>query len=79
MMGRMIAKGRPIRENVAMMESTPVWGVAMRNDVAAPFEAPSFRSDMAVGITPHEHSGRGMPKRAAFRTERKLRPERYFV
>ena len=67
----MTAKGSPISENVAMMESTPVCGVAIRNDVAAPFDAPSLRSDMAVGSTPHEHNGRGMPSRAALTTERK--------
>ena len=43
-----------------MMLSTPVCGVAIRNDTADPFEAPSRRNDMAVGITPHEHKGNGM-------------------
>ena len=44
------------------MLSTPVWGVAMRNDVEAAREAPLRRSATAVGNTPHEHSGKGMPK-----------------
>ena len=57
-----------------MMESTPVCGVAIRNDIVAPFDAPSLRNDIAVGITPHEHSGSGIPKMAAPNTERKLLP-----
>ena len=47
------------------MESTPVCGVAIRNDVVAPLLAPSLCSDIAVGRTPHEHSGSGY----AFREE----------
>lgn len=76
-MGRMMAKGKPISEKVAMMESTPVCGVAIRKEVTAPFEAPSFLRDMAVGMTPHEHSGKGMPSSAAFSTVRKDLRERY--
>lgn len=68
--GRNRAKGKPINEYVAMMESTPVCGVAIKKDRVAPLEAPSLRSDMAVGITPQEHSGRGIPKRDALKTER---------
>ena len=56
------------------MESIPVCGVAIRNEIVAPFDAPSFLNDMAVGITPHEHKGNGVPKMAAFITERKLLP-----
>ena len=59
-----------------MMESTPVCGVAMRNDIVAPFDAPSLRKDIAVGITPQEHNGNGMPNMAALSTERKLLPLR---
>ena len=58
------------------MLSIPVCGVAMRNDTTAPGDAPSLRSDIAVGMTPQEHKGRGMPKRAAFTTERKLPDDR---
>ena len=54
-----------------MMLSIPVCGVAIRNDTTAPREAPSLRKDMAVGMTPQEHNGKGMPNRAAFTTERK--------
>ena len=63
--GRMTAKPSPSSENVARMESTPVCGVAMRNDATAPLEARSFRRPMAVGITPQEHSGSGTPSSAA--------------
>lgn len=76
-MGRMMAKGSPIRENVAIMESTPVCGVAIRNEATAPLEAPSLRMDMAVGITPQEHKGKGMPISAALTTLRKDFLERY--
>ena len=38
--------------------------------------AASRRSDIAVGITPHEHRGSGTPKRAASATERKSGCER---
>ena len=61
------------------MESIPVCGVAMRNDVTAPFYAPSRRSDMAVGITPQEQRGRGTPKRAALTTLPIVGRERCFV
>ena len=74
--GLAIANGSPIRLYVAMMESTPVWGVAIRNETVAPFDAPSLRSDIAVGMTPHEHSGRGMPNSAALTTLLKLRSPR---
>ena len=59
------------------MESTPVCGVAIRKEVVAPLDAPSLRSDIAVGITPHEQSGSGMPSKAAFTTEPKVGLERY--
>ena len=68
-----------IRLNVAMMLSTPVCGVAMRNEATAPFDAPSLRSDMAVGITPHEHSGSGMPNKAVLMTLRNDFLARNFV
>ncbi len=58
------------------MLSTPVWGVAMRNDVDAAREAPLRRKATAVGSTPHEHNGKGMPKAAAVSTERSPVPAR---
>ena len=46
----------------------------MRNETVAPRDAPSRLSDVAVGITPQEQSGSGMPNNAAQSTERKLLP-----
>ena len=46
-------------------------------EVVAPLEAPSLRNDMAVGMTPHEQSGSGIPSRAALTTEPKVGLERY--
>ena len=54
----------------------PVCGVAMRNEAMAPFDAFSFLSPIAVGMTPHEHSGRGIPNSAAHSTENLLLRER---
>ena len=51
---------------MAAILSTPVCGVAMRNDVEAAFDAPFFRNATVVGITPHEHNGKGIPIKAAF-------------
>ena len=53
------------------MESIPVSGVEMRNEVVAPLLAPPRRSAMAVGITEHEHKGMGTPNNEARPTERK--------
>ena len=54
----------------------PVCGVAMRNEAMAPFEAFSFLSPIAVGMTPHEHSGKGTPNSAAQTTDSLLFRER---
>jgi len=75
----MIAYGRPSSEYVAAIESTPVCGVAIRKDVAAAGEAPWRRSDTAVGSTPHEHNGSGIPKRAALRTGFHPLPARWWL
>ncbi len=77
--GRTMAKPKPISEKVAKMESMPVCGVAMRNEATAPFEAPSFLSPTAVGMTPHEQSGNGMPSNAAHSTESLLSRDRYLA
>ena len=73
----MMAKGSPSSDAVAAIESTPVCGVAMRNDVDAAFEAPWRLSDTAAGSTPHEHSGSGMPKSAALTTGFHPEPARW--
>lgn len=55
---------------VARMESTPVMGVEIKKDSVAPLLAPLFLMLVASGITPHEQTGRGMPKRVDFITEK---------
>ncbi len=61
---------------VAPMESTPVSGVEMRNDVVAPLLAPERRSWVAVGMTEQEHSGTGTPMIAAVPTDLTSSPPR---
>ena len=51
------------------MLSTPDSGVEMRKEVTAPLLAPCFFREIAVGRTPQEQRGRGMPTRAALITE----------
>ena len=51
------------------MESIPVWGVAIKKAIVDPFEAPSLYIAMAVGITPQEHNGSGIPNKVAYRTD----------
>ena len=50
------------------MLSMPVCGVERRNAATAARLAPWRRIDAATGSTPQEHSGSGMPKKAAFHT-----------
>jgi hypothetical protein len=57
----MAAIGNPNTPYVAIIESTPVMGVVIKKLVTAPLEAPFLRKEVASGITPHEHSGKGMP------------------
>ena len=52
-----------------MIESTPVMGVEMRNESVAPLDAPDFLMLVAKGITPHEQTGRGIPKTVDFTTD----------
>jgi hypothetical protein len=61
------------------MESTPVMGVEMRKDRVAPLLAPDFLMDVAKGMTPQEHTGRGMPKIVDFKTEEMLLLPKCFV
>ena len=58
------------------MESMPVCGVAIRNEATAPFDAPSFFNPTAVGMTPHEQSGNGTPRKAAHSTDNLLSLDR---
>ena len=48
----------------------------MRNEVEAAREAPLRRKATAVGSTPHEHKGKGIPKAAAVATDRSPVPAR---
>jgi hypothetical protein len=67
---RYTANNGPSKEYVAIIESTPDVGVEMRNESIAPLLAPFLCNISEVGITPHEHNGKGIPRRAAFTTER---------
>ena len=62
----MRANAGPSSDHVAAIESTPVWGVVIKKEVAAPREAPLRRREMVVGSTPQEHKGSGTPTKAAF-------------
>ena len=67
--GRIIANAGPRSDHVATMLSTPVCGVDIRNDVDAARDAPLRRMAIAVGSTPHEHNGSGMPINADLATD----------
>jgi hypothetical protein len=54
-------------------------GVEIKKESVAPFEAPDFLIDVAKGITPHEHTGRGIPNMVDFITELILSFPRCFV
>ena len=62
----------PINEYVTIKLSAPIWGVEIRNETVAPFDAPFFLKETATGITPQEHNGSGIPPRDDFTTELKL-------
>jgi len=64
---------------VAIMESTPVVGVEIRNESVAPLLAPDLLIEFANGITPHEHTGNGVPKRVALITKKTLLLPKCFV
>ena len=54
------------------MESTPVIGVEIRKERVAPLLAPDFLMEVAKGMTPQEHTGRGMPNTVDLTTEEML-------
>ena len=62
------ANGHPRNDAVTIIESTPVCGVAIKNPVDAPFDAPNFLREIAVGTTLHEHKGNGIPIITALKT-----------
>ena len=59
------------------MLSTPVCGVEIRKEVAAAREAPLRRMAIAVGNTPHEQRGNGMPIAADFITDFSPVPDKW--
>ena len=61
-----------------MIESTPVCGVAIRKEITEPFDAPSLCNAIAVGITPQEHNGNGIPNNVAYKTDVQLFFDKYF-
>ena len=61
------------------MESTPVMGVEIKKESVAPLLAPLFLILVARGITPHEQTGRGMPKIVDLITEAILSFPKCFV
>jgi len=54
------------------MLSTPVCGVETKKETVEPLDAPLDLRVAATGITPHEHRGRGIPKRVALKIELKF-------
>ena len=60
---------------LSAIESTPVSGVEMRKETVAPRVAPCRASPSAVGSTPHEQRGRGVPIADAQSTDL-IRPAR---
>jgi hypothetical protein len=68
-MGLKIVINGPRRAYDKDIESTPVSGVDIKKERTAPFDAPFFLNDIAIGTTPQEHSGIGIPNRAARKTD----------
>lgn len=62
---------------MAAMLSTPVCGVAIRKEVEAALDAPLRRIAMAVGNTPQEQSGNGIPISADLTTALNPVPDRW--
>ena len=62
---------------MAGLGSASDWDMAIKKKVDAALEAPWGLRDTAVGSTPHEHSGSGMPNNAAFTTGFMPEPERW--
>ena len=69
LIGRITAINGPSNAYDMDMESTPVSGVATKNETVAEGEAPARRNPNAAGITPQEHKGKGAPIKAALVTD----------
>ena len=74
--GLKIANIGPINAYVARIESTPDVGVEIRNAKTDPLPAPLFFKCAAMGITPQEHTGRGIPINVALIIEKILFPDK---
>ena len=74
--GRMTAKAGPSNDHVATILSIPVCGVEMRKEVEAALEAPLRRMAIAVGSTPQEQRGKGIPIAADLMTDFQPIPDR---
>lgn len=61
------------------MESIPVCGVEIKNDVVLPLDAPFLCMAIPVGITPQEQSGNGTPKREALKVDFNDCPPKYLL
>ena len=68
----------PIISNVTIIESTPVCGVEATNAAVEDLLAPLSRNDAAIGITPQEHTGRGIPKITDLKTANLLFSDKCF-
>jgi len=64
---------------VTNIESTPVTGVAIKNDKTDAELAPLFFRETPIGITEQEHIGRGMPNKTLFITDDDLALPRCFL
>ncbi len=62
----------PIKPYVAIIESTPVCGVDIKNETAVESEAPFSFKYNPVGTTPHEHNGNGTPSKLALMIDHRL-------
>ena len=76
---RISAALQPSMLAVTIALSTPICGVAMKNAPVAPLPAPSSRKAVAMGITPQEQTGNGIPTRTALSTAVKPLPPRCFL
>ena len=71
------ANRQPSIPKVRNRAVTVVAGVAMKNASVDALDAPRSYKLRPVGITPHEHSGNGIPTNVAMKIERSLPVPRY--
>lgn len=73
-----IAIGHPKIPAVSIILSMPVWGVAIKKAAVELLFAPSFFKAEAIGITPQEQIGNGIPNKTAFYIGGKPLPPKFF-